>query len=354
MNTKSTNKHELLEKLEKAKSGLASNDLIEGADAFLFTGSEIVTFNDEICNRVQYETKYKGSVPADPFFKIIQKMSPDKDGCIDITEKRGELLISSKKANAGIQINPKGTLPIEELGEFPKLKEFKNIPPDFLTGLSMAFFCASKDTSTPILSCVFIDENKIKSTDSFRAFYFEMKEDMPSFLFPVQNISTLKKYNIQKYCLGNNWIHFKTKEGYDISIRSYPPDEFPDIEGLFDSKGSRFTFPGTMPEILDKATVFCNGAFDIDNTVQIKISGVKLIVTSKSELGWFKESTVTADLKKVKKNKGSKLNLNFETNPTFLKQILSECSSCLLCKEDSRIIFKGDNWKYILSTHFLD
>jgi hypothetical protein len=354
MTTKSTNKHELLEKLEKAKSGLASNDLIEGADAFLFTGSEIVTFNDEICNRVQYETKYKGSVPAEPFFKIIQKMSPDKDGCIDITEKRGELLISSKKASAGIQINPKGTLPIEELGEFPKLKEFKEIPEDFLTGLTMASFCASKDTSTPILSCVFIDDNKIKSTDSFRAFYFEMKEDMPSFLFPVQNIPTLKKYNIQKYCLGNNWIHFKTKEGYDISIRSYPPDEFPDIEGLFDSKGSNYTFPGTMQEILDKATIFCDGTFDIDNIVNVKISGIKLIVTSKSELGWFKESTVGADLKKVKKNKGSKLNLNFETNPTFLKQILNDCKTCLLCKEDSRIIFKGDNWRYILSTHFLE
>jgi hypothetical protein len=346
-----TKKHEILSKLDKAKAGLASKEVIEGSDSFLFTGKEIITFNDEICTRVQYETKYKGSVPAEPFYKIIDKMKPDENGFIDIEEKRGELIISSKKASAGIQINPKGTLPVDELGDFPKEKEFNDIPDNFLSGLTMASFCASKDTSTPILSCVFVDKNKIKSTDSFRAFYFEISNNMQSFLFPVQNIPTLKKYNIQKYCLNNGWIHFKTKEEYIISIRSYPPDDFPDIESLFDSKGSKFVFPGTMQEILDKAVIFCDGAFDIDNIVNVKISGKKLIVTSKSEIGWFKESTV---VKGKVQNKASRLDLHFETNPTFLKQILNECNSCLLCKSDSRIIFKGDNWRYILSTHFLD
>lgn len=348
------NKKELLSKLDKVRPGLANNDLIQGTDSFLFTKKEIITFNDEVCNRVPYETKFKGSVLAEPFYKSVQKMKADKDGLINIKEKNNELLIKSNKARAGIQINPKGTLPIEELGDFPEEEDFKNIPDDFITGISMASFCASKDISTPILSCVFINENKIKSTDSFRAFYYEMNTKMPSFLFPVQNIPVLKKYNIQKYCLGNNWIHFKTKEKDNISIRCYPSEEFPDIEGLFKSKGNKFKFPDTMSEMLDKAIIFCNGTFDIDNIVNVKISGKKLIVSSQSEIGWFKESTIVHGLKENGKKRKEKIDLNFETNPTFLKQILGEYNFCLLCKDDSRIIFKGDNWNYILSTHFLD
>ncbi len=345
-------KQDLVQKLEKVKPGLSPNDLIEGANSFLFTGKEIITFNDEICNRVEYKSEFKGTVLADPFFKIINKMKTD---LIDITEQAGELLIKSKKTKVGIILNKEGALPIDELGEFPKDKDFKQLPDNFIQGLSLSSFCASTDQSTPILNCVFVKDNEIQSTDSFRVFSFDLnsksskssKDKMPPFLIPVNNISTLEKYNIKYYSLRPAWIHFKTKEEENISIRTYPPDEFPDINAIFDVKGERYIFPDKIQEILDKAIIFCDKDFDIDNHVTVQIKGKKLTVSSKSDYGWFKESTIIKDA-------GN--NIQFDTNPTFFKQILKKGTECIISKESdkgAKVLFKGQNWKYVSAISIL-
>jgi len=338
-----TNKSEVLKVLEKAKPGLSTNEIIQGADSFLFTGKEILTFNDQVCNRVHFKTEFKGSVKAEPFFKILQKMKPDKDGNIRISLKDDTLVLQSKKAKAGIGIILDGTLPIEELGEFPKDKDFKSVPSNFITGLSMSSFCASTDAVEPILNCVCVKSDFIKSTDSYRAFAFTLNKKMKSFLIPIQNIPVLNKYNITKYCLSDAWIHFKTKEQYNISIRTYPVHEFPlnKIDNVFVTEGSSYKFPASLPEILDKAIIFSDGAFDIDKVVNVKIKGKKLTVSSQSEIGWFNESTI---IKNTSRN-----DLEFETNPNFLKQILDKYDSCVIDKKACKILFRGEGWKYVFA-----
>jgi DNA polymerase III sliding clamp (beta) subunit (PCNA family) len=332
------NKKELINILDKVKPGLSTKELIENTNKFYFTGKEVITFNDEICTRVPYETDFVGTVNAQKFFDLLNKIQTPE---IDLTFDEKEIKVQAKKAKAGITLDPDGVLPIEELGELPNPKEFKSIPKNFVDGIFMSSFCVSTDSSNPILSCLYIDGKSIMSSDSYKVFKYELNKKMKSFLLPAFNIQSIKKYNINKYALTDAWIHFKTTENFILSIRIYPSTEYPDIKELFDGvQGDSFSFPDTTQNILDKAIIFCDGAFDIDTVLNVQIKGKKLTVSSKSDDGWFKESTVSK----------TKLDyLQFDVNPNFLKQILKLGNDCIIDKEQKRVLFKGDDWKYLFS-----
>ena len=58
-------REELLKVLSAIRPGLAKKDIVEQATHFIFTGQEVLTYNDQICISYPFETDFECSVPAD-------------------------------------------------------------------------------------------------------------------------------------------------------------------------------------------------------------------------------------------------------------------------------------------------
>ena len=59
------------------KPGLAKKEIIDRSTHFVFSGSEVLTYNDQICISHPLKLDFVCSVPADDFFRIITNMDGD-------------------------------------------------------------------------------------------------------------------------------------------------------------------------------------------------------------------------------------------------------------------------------------
>ena len=334
------NKKEILKVLEATKPGLSNKEIIAFTNTFYFTGTDIITFNDEICIRYPFETEFTGVVIAEKLISVLNKMGTDKEGFIEYEYTDSELIFKNKKASYGIILNSEGTLQLDEINI--EDKKWSKLPDNFITGSKLSVFCCSNDQSMPSLTCLNYTNKTIQATNRFRAFEFNLssKIDTP-FLLPSFVINTLSKYDIKKYVVDSAWVHFKTNNEVVLSIRSFPEGEFPDISNFFKVKGNDFTFPDKINELLDKSLVFIEGITESDKMVNIKIKGKKLLISSKSTEGWFKESIICEKYPNE---------INMEISPIFLKDILKETKGCKICLEPNQsMLFKAVDWQHVLS-----
>jgi len=197
----------------------------------------------------------------------------------------------------------------------------------------------STDNATPILTCVHVNEaGFIEGSDGYRVMKTTLPKKMPipTFLIPATVVSTLIKMNPVKVSSGTGWIHFKTELGTILSCRVFE-EKYPDTLDLLKVEGTEFTFPRTINEILDRASVFGkqeSGTLSDDVTVCLEKNRIK--ISSQSETGWFKEEA-NIEYKEAK--------LEFNIVPSLLRSILS---SVLTCTFNGRILkFIGESWEFI-------
>lgn len=332
------NKNDFVRKLEAVKPGLSNKEIIEFSDSFGFVDNTIITYNDFICVKCPIDLDITGTVVADRFYKIIQQMKTDKEGNISLSIKDDNLIVKANKATAGIPINLEGQISLEELGKIPE--KWLKLPKDFQMGIKMSAFSTSTDASQPILTCLNVNKNVIESNNGERGFKFFLdKKTKTSFLLPAFCVPALLNHPIKKYCVSDNWIHFKTKEGVIISSRMYADTDFPETDFLFDIKGKKFTFPIELKEVLDRAIIFIGE--DEDQNVTVKVKKKVIEISSKSSSGWFKEKI---------KNK-SKKEIEFKINPFFLKDILKENMTAIIHQGEELCLikFSSANWQHVIN-----
>jgi len=97
------------------------------------------------------------------------------------------------------------------------------------------------------------------------------------------------------------------------------------------------TFPKSLTEVLERASIFAKQANWVDSSVDITIEDRTLTINSKSIIGWSQEW--------VRVNyKGKKF--TFSINPTFLLEILKMTREGQI--SPIAIAFEGENWLHIV------
>ena len=64
-------KKHLVKALQQTKPGLAQKAIVEQFTHFIFSGKEIMTYNDEVCICCPFESDFKTSVKADDLWKLL-------------------------------------------------------------------------------------------------------------------------------------------------------------------------------------------------------------------------------------------------------------------------------------------
>lgn len=331
-------KNELKKALEIVKPGLANKEIVEQTTSFAFIDGKVVTYNDEIS--ISHPVKgleVGGAIKAEELYSFLSKVKKDT---IDVVIEDERVLLKSGRAKAGFLLEAEVSLPLDE--EIAKKGKWKLLPKNFLEALSFAAQSCSKNMSDPKLTCAHINENgSIEATDNYRIVKYKVDGEMPlsSTLIPATSAVEVVKLNPNKVSKGDGWIHFKNKDQTIISCRVFN-ETFVDIDSIISVKGEKIKIklPGNLENVLDTAHIFAKRKSVLDESVEIKITNKKIIVSSESETAEFSESIPL-------KYKGA--TISFKITPYLLKDIIQKTLICYIMKD--RLVFKQKDWTYVTS-----
>lgn len=326
------NKQELIKALEAVRPGLATKEMIEQSTSFCFIKGNIVTFNDNISVSYPFPLlNLTGAVNANELYNLVRKLKTDE---ISMDFSDNEILIKAGRVRASLRLQEEIVLPIEEIG---RIKKWKDLPDDFLNGLSHCMGATSRDMSEAKFVCVYVNGQQMTATDRYRIAVYDLVSETKTspFLIPADTCAKLIRMNPQRIAEGEGWIHFQGQNEEVISCRVFD-EEFPDVTPHMKFKGTKIVFPKTIMDILDKAGIFSKRDYQLDESVVVELMPKKIKISSESETGKFSE-TARVDYKGEE--------IEFKVTPYLLRDILTETNEGLF--GENRILFTGENWKYL-------
>lgn len=330
------NTKEFSEVLTDVKPGLSDKNIIEQSSHFVFDDDLVRTYNDDITITAFYETGLKGAVIASNFYKLMSKIN-DEEISIEMADDDNSFVISGKKIKSSIAIDFEIKLPEIDVPD-PESDEWKTLPDNFIDGLSFAIFSASQNMLTQFLTCLWVTEEYIVSSDNFRATKFSLSEETDfDFLIPASAAKDLIKYNPTSVITEEAWLHFKDENDTIFSCRTYANLEYPEkIFDLFDVDGIEVILPEGFNEAIARAESLTTCEFVQDKIIELIIQKGQMICRGYGQYGWIEER------EKID-YKGKKIEMKVQ--PDFLMQILKYLQTMTV---GEHLKFTGESFEHVI------
>ena len=325
-------KSQLVKALNLCFPGINESGIEEGEDCFDFSPDYISAGTLEFRLHAPLETEIQGQVKAKEFFQVINKMEND----IVLKQKGDELQVKDRKTTL--------TLPIfsEQNGfDLDAEKDWEELPANFLEGLVLGMYTASKDTLYAQLNTIVVNGTQIIATDNHKALNFQLEEDMGQWAIASEIVRKLVKVNISHYILEEKELHLKNEEGAIISVQLLEDEPFDSekVLNLFQEGEAEYQFPTNTVNALDLADILSYEGDDGD-FVKIKRKGDYLIFEGERETGKVRT--------KVKINTNFPDEFSIQIASPFLRGSLKHTTDFWL--KDSFLFFQSDNFDLIVST----
>lgn len=323
---------ELIKILKEVKPALSNKESLNQSASFIFKNNKISTYNYEMSISCPIKNlNITATINAKEIYELLIKI---KEKYINIKKKKHELIISLNKLKVGIKLQSEIKFPIKEI---EKLNKWKNLPKNFIDGLNFCILSCDKNISSSVLSYINLNKNgSIESSNGFTIASYKLSKNIfkKSILLSGTVIFELVKYKINKVLIEKNWIHFKTKNNTIISCK-ISNEHFPDIQNIIEFKGKKLKLSKNLIEIIDKAKIFSSSELSNESYINLTVNNNKIIITSTTETGWFKES-----LKFKNKNK---INFSFKINPEHLIMALTSINNGTCVYYKNKIKFVNEN-----------
>lgn len=334
-----TDRLELLTILESVKDGIAGKQVMEQTQCFAFQNGEVATYNDEISMSASLPEELEeleGAVVADELLKVLHKT---KEDIVQVSAEDGELILSAGKFSAGVPLEEDVQLPLEET-EFPDDDEWEELPEGFVEALSMTRLSAASGASRPALTCVLLEGEYAVATDGMRLTRVTMggANFEEPVLVPVFAVPSILSIDPVEYAVSENWIHFAGSEDVFLACRIIA-EQFPGIDkAVAVNDAVEVTFPEGLEDALDRAAVFAQGDFEQDRLITISLEGDKLLIESRGDHGWSKEtSKVLYDGK----------DMEFTIHPDLLQDLLKLDNSVMM--NEDKLKFESEDVEHVVT-----
>lgn len=326
-----TAKKELLKVLESVKPGIASRGVVESMAYFLFSGTDIITYNDKISIQHPFKTDFNLFVKADDLYKMMTKLSVDD---VALAEKDGKLHVQCETMQADLATieDDEISARIANVDKSLKTAKFLPLPDNFCESVSLCSFIASKQESYQTLTCVHVTGENCISSDNMRIAHATMDGKVTPMFIEASEVRSLIAINPTEYAISKAWLHFRNEDKCIFSIRKVNGD-FPDFVQFFDFKGTEIKLPKSLIEGMDIASVFTD---DLAPQTEINISKGVCIISVKSDSGTIKYRS---------KIDYSGSDIVFRINPDFLKEMMAHTSSIIVHKDKVRL--ETDNFALV-------
>lgn len=330
----------LLAKLEKVLPGLASTEILEQSQSFLFIEDGIATYNDEILIMLPYQSPIKGAVPSAPLMGLLNKTTEEE---FEIETSKNEIVFAGQKAKAGITLDLDIKNPVlETLKSLRSRHKWNPLPKDFIEVCSFVLDSCSSNMSTPILTCVHITPEYAESCDNIRATRYTFESAASKKLnccIPSSVIRLLSRYQFDEIDLGTDgWVCLKeAKSGLMLACRTFK-EAFPDLAPIFSITGDILKFPVEVEQAVQAAEVFNSAAFDTDRSVAISVAGDKMKIKGQDACGWYRQ---TITLKKPMSKE-----IAFSVHPALFSNVIKKSKKAEV--DDCKICFKTDRLVHVI------
>jgi len=333
----------LLQSLDFAKLAVAKKGEVEQLTHFIFTGNEIVTFNNRMAVFLDFETPFSCSVKAELFYKQLSKFTSAE---IDIDLVKGKLVLKGKGERASFSIISSKDDEVSKI-----LHSIQNdhadcehlpVPNNFGEGVSFASFSASKTARAGVLCSVMVDGKHIYSTDNYRATQFTMETEISHKLLIQREVAAnFSNFDIREYSVGDHWMSFYCDNGVTFSTRLIHGD-YPNFKNAFEmEEWEEVEFPDTITAAIDFVSIITAK----DDRIQ-RIGHVHL---DKGDVTISADRTTESSEKAVPLvNSTVKEPLEFAINLEFFKTILRYTHKLNYNMETQRAMFSNDNFKHII------
>lgn len=340
------NKNELLTTLKMVLPGVDSNSvLFEGMDVFVFDDDVIKSYNNNISVSFPFNIGIKAVIKAFEFYSALSRISGD---IIHINCTETQLTVSDDVTM--LSMNIVDSAKILSCIESMQLNdiEWDYLPETFVRGVELCSFSIASNTSFGVLNFLRVEGDKIVTSDNFRASVFTLPIDMESFSIMRQAaLEIVKIVGLNKYAVGEVWVHFKNESGVVFSVRKvvgdYPSD---DILNLFEgTKSSIYKFPIGLKATIDRIAVFSYQETDmlldyitlekrkINSTWKLVVKGQRVSGSIEDRLPLLSEKSFPDGIIRVA--------------PKFLKSILAITDEfCII--QDRVVLFRIPNYLHIV------
>lgn len=345
-----TNRANLLAVLQAVKPGLANREILEQTTSFIFTGGQVLTYNDEVCCRhpLLPGLELEGAVQAKEMFALLNKMT-DEEIEIETTDK--ELKVRGSKTTAGIKLEI-ATSVDEVLQVLGDPKDWAPLPEKFLAGLEFCQVSTGRDMTDPLLTCVCIDDRFVLSSDKRRITRFDMTcegvQDLglatgEQMLIPATSAKALCDYPVVEFDRTRGWLHFRTASGVIFSCRDvegqWPAEKSSAI--LDGTKGEAVKLPGGLSAALERAGIFSASETKktgVGDRVKVSLSDGQLVVRGEGEAGWLEEKSRV-------RYKGPAF--DFDVSSGFLSAILAHSGEMMV--GENLLKFEGPDFVHVVA-----
>ena len=336
------NKNNLQEALEIVKPGLANKEDIDQSTSFAFLGGRVVTYNDRISISHPVEgLNIEGAIRADELYKILSKVKISKEEedkpNMEMIIEDNQIIFSKGKMKTGLTVQAEILLPLDD-ENLVKKGDWFDLPEDFVKFIKFCAPSCSRDMSRAVLTAIHINESGfIEASDNYRITRCELLQEFPveTFLLPADAAIVMVRVNPISIAKSQGWIHFQNEYGTILSCRIME-DAFPNTTGFLNMEGQKLTFPPSITEVLERASIFSKRDHLLDEHVTITIESNKIKVESKSDTGWFSEE----------------LNMRYSGDPVYfmispylLTGILKETLTFIVSA--TKLKFEGERWTYL-------
>lgn len=329
------NIQELVKALGFVKPGLANKEMIEQTASFMFMRDRVITYNSDISLSAPVENMdLQGAVKAEELYKFLLRL---KGEVVKMEQQEGEIVLSSNKSRAGLQLvdigeNIKSSIPV-----IPKNVKWEKLPENFVSDLSFVMNSCSSDMLRVILTAVHIrKDGKLEASDGYS---IAMTNTNTSFvqniMLPATIAAEVIKIKPIVLSIVDSWVHFKTDQDVILSGRLIEGN-YVDTTPHLKVSGKKFIFPNTMLEVLERAVVFSKRDIFLDELVTITLSDKYMTITSKSDTGWFEEMVEVSYEDKP---------LTFAIPPYILQNILGKTKEAII--GENTIHFVEKDWHYM-------
>jgi len=323
-------REKLLKVLEMMLPGLSPHEMIEQSSCFVFNKGNVHTFNDEIaCTHPTELPDLKGAIAATPLISLLRKL---KEEFLELGMERKELSIRGKNRKAGLIMEPKIQLPIDNI-DIPK--QWTKLPKDFTDAVSMVQSCACSDESKFCLSCVHLTKQYMEACDGFQVARFAIKIPInKDCLIKQSSLKHIIHYDLDKFGESKSWIHFRNSTGFTLSCRRFV-EKYPNMDDILKVDGTPISLPKGLEEAAERADIFSSE--DVQrNFVTVNIKPKQVKVTGKGMSGWFIET-------KRSDYKGKEI--EFTISPNLLIKLAKQHHTCKITQD--RLKVKLDKFEYV-------
>jgi DNA polymerase III sliding clamp (beta) subunit (PCNA family) len=300
--------NELLEDLE-VLNAVTPDKIVQHSDSVYFSGTQMVTFNGEICLQKKIETEFTGAVNCKTLTAIV-----NKNGTREIDFIRPE--------NSGILVRYKKSstvLGTEDSYEPPTIKrpdkaEWKTLPKDFIKNIRSVSGVTSSKSVEPVKTSIHIKDSRVEAGDGFRIMIIESDETMSDEIFiRCDHIKVLEKLEPSSYSVSKDWIHFKNGKGFLLSLRKLNIT-YPDLKEIFENNngGDSLTITDDVISSLEQASIIMDQTSETTDCVTVEIMNKNIKISVQSKSGKFRNVIPI----------NSDIETKFLINPKFLIDML--------------------------------